>query len=213
MIGVRGGRYTVLWSIIAICTVIELVLSGADFGILGSSTARFDVFMLAAFWEGFLTDWPAQYPLHPAAMFLTHAFLHGSFLHMAINMASLAGLGKVTIVAIGQGKFLAVYLISAIGGAAAFALISDVDGPMVGASGALFGLLGLIIGREYRQARRRNTSLAPVVRTIGLLVVLNVVLWWATEGHLAWQAHLGGAVTGFLASFVVRSKPKRSAEG
>ena len=201
-----------LWSIVAICTVIELALSAADVGILGPSTARFDVFMLAAFWEGYLTGWPAQYPLHPAAMFLTHAFLHGGFVHMLINMVSLAGLGKVVIVAIGQGRFLVIYLISAIAGAVGFALISSVNAPMVGASGALFGLLGLIVGREYMQARRQKTTLAPVIRTIGLLIVLNVVLWWATEGHLAWQAHLGGAVMGFLASFVVRNRPTRPAE-
>jgi len=206
------ARYGALWGIIAICTVIELVLSGADLGILGSQTMRFQVFMVAAFWDGYLTQWPAQYPMHPLAMFVTHAFLHANFLHLVVNMASLAGLGKVVISMIGQRRFLALYLMSAIGGGAGFALISDIDAPMVGASGALFGLLGLLVGHEIKIALAQKSTLLPAIRTIGVLILLNVVLWWATAGHLAWQAHLGGAIIGLAWAFFALGQSKHRAQ-
>jgi membrane associated rhomboid family serine protease len=87
-----------------------------------------------------------------------------------------------------------------VGGALGFALLSRVVAPMVGASGALFGLIGALIAWDYADLRARGASPAPVVKAIAWLTVLNLALWWAMNGHLAWQTHLGGFVAGWLAA-------------
>ena len=70
--------------------------------------------------------------------------------------------------------------------------------PMVGASGALFGLAGAVMALSWQYLRARGESLRPVIRSLVWLAVLNVVLWWAMSGMLAWETHLGGFVVGWV---------------
>jgi membrane associated rhomboid family serine protease len=68
---------------------------------------------------------------------------------------------------------------------------------MVGASGALFGLAGALVGLHHRDRLATRDSQGPVVRAVLGLVALNLVLWWAMDGQLAWETHLGGFLTGW----------------
>lgn len=89
-------------------------------------------------------------------------------------------------------------MLSAVAGAGTFALIGPDDNPMVGASGAVFGLIGAWKFWEYEVRRNWKLPMAPLWRMLAGLVVLNVVLWVALGGLLAWESHLGGFVAGWV---------------
>ncbi|WP_317451877.1 rhomboid family intramembrane serine protease [Microbacterium sp. NIBRBAC000506063] len=80
---------------------------------------------------------------------LTPLLVHGGFFHLALNMLALYVIGRSLEPMLGKWRFLALYLISGLGGSVAVALISPLT-PVVGASGAIFGLFGalLVIGRK-----------------------------------------------------------------
>jgi hypothetical protein len=73
---------------------------------------------------------------------VTAAFLHGGLLHLALNMFALASLGPVLESALGRSRFLALYLLSALGGSTLSFLLAAPNTVGVGASGAIFGLFG-----------------------------------------------------------------------
>ncbi|MFU8778601.1 MAG: rhomboid family intramembrane serine protease, partial [Roseovarius sp.] len=109
----------------------------------------------------------------------------------------------------GQGRFAAIYALSLLGGAVGFALLSTAVQPMVGASGALFGLVGALVGWDYAARRLARAGIGPVLRVIGLLVLLNLVMYWGMAGNLAWETHLGGFLTGWVAGWWLRERPER----
>ena len=70
---------------------------------------------------------------------------------------------------------------------------------MIGASGAVFGLIGLWQAVEYRMRRRSGLPVQPVVMTFLGLVVSNILIFVMLSGGLAWEAHLGGWIVGWIA--------------
>lgn len=180
------------------CTAVELALLAADLGLIGPRGLRGLAYQNGAFWAGLVRDWRPNYVLQPYLMFLSYAFLHGGLLHLATNMITLAVLGRQLIERAGQAAFVTIYFASAIGGAALFGLLADSASPMVGASGALFGLAGALSRHDHAERRRLGHSTAPVWWTVAGLAVLNVVLWVALQGLLAWETHAGGFIAGWL---------------
>lgn len=195
-----------VWVIIGICVAVELVLTGADYGLWASTRLRLSAYENAGFWIGLLYNWHPNYPEQPYTMFATYSFLHGGVIHLTVNMLTLYSLCPLIVRRVGGAKFVVLYVVSAIGGAIGFAILSDSVQPMVGASGALFGLTGAIVAWEYVDRKAARIELSPILRVIAFLVVLNVVLWWAMGGQLAWQTHLGGFVLGWLAALLIDSK-------
>lgn len=191
-----------LW-LLGINVVIELALMAGDMGLLGINLRAY-AYGFGAFWSGLLRGGEPLYATQPVVMFLTHAFLHGGILHLAMNMLALVVLGQRLLARMTPAAFLALYIASAVGGGLAFGLISDSARPMVGASGALFGLLGALEYRVWRTMRRGNMSMQPFWRSIGELVLLNALLWLVLGGGLAWEAHLGGFLAGWLAAVLGR---------
>lgn len=189
------------------CLLPELLLSGADFGLWGHPEWRRDAFAWGGFWNGLLHNWRPNFPGQSLAMFFTYGFLHGGALHFAVNMLTLFSLGPPLVDRFGQRRFLVIYALSVLGGAVGFALLSQAVQPMVGASGALFGLAGAHVALSTRILRENGESLAPVGRALLWLAGLNLVLWWAMSGHLAWETHLGG----FLAGAAVAARFDRTA--
>jgi len=202
-----AARHAVLLGILGVCVVIEVLLQGADFGLWGSSRWRGLAYQNGGFWRGLLDSWRPNYPGQSAAMFATYGFLHGGFFHLSINMITLASLGQPVIERVGQWRFVAIYALSLLGGAAGFALLSSAVQPMVGASGALFGLAGVITGWEYTARRRMRAETMPVLRVVMLLIGLNLVMYWAMDGRLAWETHLGGFLAGWPAGLWLRDRP------
>lgn len=185
-----------LWALTALCLLPEVVLQGADLGLWGAPNWRALAYGRFGFWPGLLQGWRPAYALQPAAMFVTHGFLHVGLWHLAVNLLALWSLGPAVIARAGPRGFLAIYAASLLGGALGFALLSQTPMPMVGASGALFGLMGAVLVWTARDRRRRGQRLAPVWLGLAILVGLNLMFWALSGDRMAWQTHLGGCLAG-----------------
>ena len=189
-------KSTALWGLIALPVLIEAVLQAADAGILGSPWWRNTAYENGAFWAGLLYDWRPNYPGQPLAMFLSYSVLHSGLGHLLGNMLTLWMLGQRLLKKIGTRDFLLLYLVSALGGGVGFGVLSLSPQPMIGASGALFGLAGALIWLEAAERHKAGFPLWPVLVTVLGLVLLNVLMWLALGGVLAWETHLGGFIAG-----------------
>jgi len=132
---------------------------------------------------------------------LSGLFVHGGFWHVGLNMLAVWMIGRSLEPLLGHARYLALYLISGLGGSVAVALLSF-GTPVVGASGAVFGLLGalLVIGRHIGA----NIS--------GILIILgiNLVIGFIPGMGVSWQAHIGGLVTGALIGLIfARTRSRR----
>jgi len=122
---------------------------------------------------------------------ITSAFIHDpyDFLHIGFNMYTLWIFGRELETMLGKGRYLALYLISALGGSVAILWISDPTTFTLGASGAIFGLMG-----AYFVVMR---SLGANSNSMLVLVAINLAWGFLVPG-ISWEAHLGGLVTGML---------------
>ncbi len=190
-------------ALIAICTAVELFLQAGDLGWVGLSRFRQSVYENAGFWPGLLANWQPNYPGQAWAMFFSYGFLHAGFWHLALNMITLLSLSGAVIERVGSLRYLVIYATSILGGGAGYGLLSDSFRPMVGASGALFGLAGAILAWEYLDRFVLRDRLWPVARAALLLIALNIALYFAMGGVLAWEAHLGGFIAGWIMAMLV----------
>lgn len=123
----------------------------------------------------------------------TYAFLHVDLNHVVINMLMLALLGREAEAWLGTRLFFVAYALG-IGGSAAAILWQDFDAPTVGASGALYALMAVIIGAQWR---RRGDVRAAIV-----LVAVNVAYSLIVPGLSLW-GHVGGLVAGLVFTAIV----------
>jgi len=198
----------IVWGLILLCLLPELVLQGADHGLWGSARWRPLAYQNGAFWAGLLYGWRPNYGLQPGSMFLTYAWLHGGLGHLAGNLLVLGWLGPLIAARMGAWGVAAVWLAATLGGAAAFGALTTSPAPMVGASGALFGLAGALIICDGRARRRAGTGLVRTTTTalgLGLgLAAFNLAAWVMLSGQLAWETHLGGALAGATVAMLWR---------
>jgi membrane associated rhomboid family serine protease len=120
----------------------------------------------------------------------TSMFLHASFFHLAVNMYSLYFVGSIMEQVIGRWRFLLLYLASGLAGSAGALLLSPLT-PTVGASGAIFGVLGGLFILE----RRRHIATGGQVAG---LIVLNLVITLAFSSSISVGGHIGGLIGGML---------------
>ena len=130
---------------------------------------------------------------------LTAAFLHGGLFHLFLNMLALVQLGPVLEAALGRLRFVALYVLSAVGGSVLSYLLSDPRQLGVGASGAIFGLFGAY----YVVVRRMGGE----TRSLVVLLVVNVAITVSVP-IIDWRAHLGGLVTGALIALAFAYAPR-----
>lgn len=152
---------------------------------------------------GFAAYWAAAEPYTA----LTTAFIHAGSMHMLFNMIGLLVFGTFLERYLGSGWFALLYLLSAWGGSLAVFVIAVADGSPqavltghIGASGALFGLVGFIATPTRRLDRNLTGMLA--------FVAINIAIIWLLP-NISWQAHLGGFVTGFILGCVHFFTPAR----
>ena len=124
---------------------------------------------------------------------ITSAFLHSGLTHLAMNMISLYFLGSFAEISFGRGRFFALYFISGIAGGLAYLYFGTFNAPAVGASGAIFGLLGGVFGFAIRRGTFSTSN--PVIRQLLILTGLNLVLG-ATIPGVSNTAHVGGLAGG-----------------
>ena len=187
-------------AVAVLTSLVEAVLVAADAGLVGTALWRGTAYQNGAFWPGLLSNWRPNYAAQPALMFVTYALLHGGPGHLAGNMITLLPLGEVAGARVGQGGFLAIYGASVVGGAVGYAALDASALPMVGASGALHGLVGAWLRWELMDRRGAGRAALPVAWIALGVAALNLVMWVTQDGFLAWQTHAGGLAAGWVAA-------------
>jgi len=132
---------------------------------------------------------------------ITAAFLHGGLIHIFFNMSALNIIGKEVEMVYGGKKFLLIYFVSALGGNI-FSYLFSPKSISVGASGAIFGLLGamLVFGLKERHRIGKNYA-KNILETIGLNVIIGL-----TISNIDNFAHFGGLVLGSIMGFILFNK-------
>lgn len=139
---------------------------------------------------------------------ITSAFLPGTgglgILDIAFNMWALLIVGPAMERVFGPVRYLAIYLVSALGGSVFYYLFSHPYNGAIGASGAIFGLFGA----WFVVSRRLGLDSRQVV----LVIVLNLAISFTASSIIAWQAHVGGLIAGGLltAAFAYAPRPSRT---
>jgi membrane associated rhomboid family serine protease len=191
VLGRHGPATTALIAINVAVFVLE-VLTGAT-GLLGGGSNQMLIRLGALY--------PARIAiLHEYWRFLTATFLHAGLLHIGFNMYALYLFGYTLEAALGTPKFLAVYLVSGVLASVTTFVFSDPNTLGVGASGAIFGLLGAFVAYNLRRrespAGRAGLQLA--IWLIGLNLIIGLVV-----PNIDLYAHLGGLVAGFACGYLV----------
>lgn len=132
---------------------------------------------------------------------LTSAFLHGGFIHFGLNMYILFLFGPLVERMYGHLEFLGIYLLSAAGGSVLTILVEPQQRAL-GASGAIFGLFGLmfVVGRRHHALIGREGR--AMMAQIGTLLALNLVITFLVP-IISWTGHLGGLAVGLILGFLL----------
>jgi membrane associated rhomboid family serine protease len=199
---VFGGRpsrsATVTWTLMAVNILLYLVQ-------LARPSLASDWWML-----GYAQYYPGG-PMHGVAAgewyrLITSAFLPGTgslgILDIAFNMWALYIVGPGLEQLLGKVRFLALYLLSAVGGSVLFYYLAPQNVPALGASGAIFGLFGawFVASRKLRLDSRG----------IVLLIVLNLGLSFVYRSTIAWQDHVGGLIVGAVVMAAYAYAPRKN---
>jgi membrane associated rhomboid family serine protease len=180
--------------------------------------------------EAFIMQWafvPERFLSNPSGDFLTlltSLFMHAGWLHLGSNMLYLWIFGDNVEDRFGHGKFLIFYLLCGL--AATFAQLAfsaDSNIPNLGASGAIAGVLGAYIllfpqGR-VRVLQGQRVIQMPALIVIGLWIVLQFfsgigsIANTAETGGVAYMAHIGGFIAGFVLTFLFRGSTRTRISG
>ena len=138
---------------------------------------------------------------------LTSGFTHSQnqYTHILFNMYSLFVLGTFVEPLVGKLRFIVLYLLSLFGGALGVLFIAPVGTSVVGASGAVFGLMGAYL--IFLRALKLNAS--------QMLIIIGINLVVGFLPGIAWEAHVGGLVIGIAVALVLvntRSQARRTAQ-
>jgi membrane associated rhomboid family serine protease len=120
---------------------------------------------------------------------ITSAFLHANLLHIGFNMLALWWIGAPVENYLGRSRYLGLYFVAGLAGSAG-ALLQAPTTPTLGASGAIFGILGAMLVLEWQA----TGTLAGNAMT---LIVINLVFSFAIPG-ISWGGHIGGLIGGIL---------------
>ena len=130
----------------------------------------------------------------------TAALLHGGFLHIGFNMYALYLFGPRLEQQVGGPAFASLYVATAgAGGLAAYAIDPLARFPLLGASGAIFGLFGAWMFVAWKM--RKTPGGRSMFNQLGVLLVINMALPFMVP-NISWQAHLGGFGAGVLIAWL-----------
>ncbi|MGW7073245.1 rhomboid family intramembrane serine protease [Streptomyces sp. NPDC054855] len=130
---------------------------------------------------------------------VTSMFTHQEIWHIGFNMLGLWWLGGPLEAALGRARFLALYMLSGLAGSALTYVLESADKASLGASGAIFGLLGA----TAVLMRRLNYDMRPVIA----LLAINLLFTFTMDG-IAWEAHVGGLVAGVAIAYGMVHAPR-----
>ncbi len=133
---------------------------------------------------------------------LTSMFAHVEIWHIAFNMFALYALGPQLELVLGRARFLALYLLSGLAGSTLVYWLSDETSATLGASGAIFGLMGALLV----VAVKVGGNVQSILTWIGINVVITVM----GSSFISWQGHLGGLLGGVAIAGALVYAPRRN---
>lgn len=149
---------------------------------------------------------PLQYNLMQPWRFVMAVFLHASLLHIGFNMWVLMDVGPQLEELYGSARYFFIYVLSGIGG---YLLSSGIGGrPSIGASGALLGLIGVLLAFTFG----RQTASMQMLRGQLYRWLIYILVWGLIFPGIDNYAHFGGLVTGFILGKIMLDRPPSSPE-
>lgn len=206
----RPRHRAIVFGLVAFMSLIEILFQLSDARVIAPGL-RWDAYRLFSFFDPWFDDLMAGRDAPPQTLWsmLTYAFLHGSMEHLLMNCAAFAALGLVTLRIFGTPLFLLFFVVTAVGGALCFGLIAESDVPMVGVSGVVFGLIGVLKYAEYAFIRHQGGQMDRYIGSLAALIGVNVVISVLLSSFMAWETHLGGFLAGWAAAWWVIPQPER----
>ncbi len=135
---------------------------------------------------------------------LTAMFLHGGFIHLGFNMLSLFNIGALVEMMLGHRRFLTVYFLSGLGGSLMSVMLSEYRGVSVGASGAIFGLIGVVISIFYQHRKKLSSAGREIWRTLIFSALLTLGIGIIPGSIIDNWGHLGGFLVGLALGYVIQ---------
>jgi membrane associated rhomboid family serine protease len=198
--GRPNGSAVVTWSIMAVNVVVFLAE-------VARPTIMYNLSMLSVtavspFGVATGVASGAWYRLLTSAFTAPGTSLSGvGLLDIALNMWCLYILGPQLEMLLGRARYLAVYLLSAVGGSVLYFYLAPVNQPAAGASGAIFGLFAA----WFVMSRRLRADSSGIL----VLIVINLVFSFVWSA-IAWQDHVGGLITGALITAAYAYAPRKN---
>jgi membrane associated rhomboid family serine protease len=188
------GDPTLTYIIIGICVVVQLGQSLSGGGAVSGGLGGSELFRQGALFGPAVADGDYW-------RLVTSGFLHAGLLHLLFNMYLLYILGTMLEPTIGRVRFGIIYFVSVLCGSFGVLLVSP-NSFAVGASGAVFGLMGAAV------VILRNRGIDPRQSGLPFLIGLNLLFTFLVPG-ISIGAHLGGLIGGALAAFLIYEVPDR----
>jgi membrane associated rhomboid family serine protease len=190
-VALASGNAPITRALIVINLAIYLITAVQGAGLNNPGGALFNKFILVGSNQHGIFVLPVGDLTHDHQWWrlVTAMFLHGSILHIAFNMYALWVIGTPVEQYLGRARYLGLYFVSGLAGSAGALLQSPLT-PVVGASGAIFGILGAMMILEWQVTGRLAGQAAG-------LVAIKHVITIAIPG-ISWGGHVGGLIGGIL---------------
>ena len=182
VVAAGSGRPVVTYAIIGVAAAVYVLQF-----LFGNVITR-----ALGFYAGALYPQLTGGPFEPWRL-LTASVAHSSLWHVGLNMLALWMIGRSLEPLLGRARFLTLYVLSALGGSVAVALLAP-GSFVVGASGAIFGIFGALI----IIARHIGSQITGILIVLGI----NLAIGFIPGMGISWQAHVGGLVTGAVIGLI-----------
>lgn len=187
---------------------IELAFTLGARGLIGGPGAvgwRLEAVQRYAF-SGEILKWmweSGHWPVQHLIRFVAYAFVHASFTQAVFVGVFVLAMGKMVAEIFGSLAMLAVYLVSAVGGALIYGVLLNDPMPLVGGFPAVYGLIGAFTFILWRRLGAVGANQTRAFSLIAMLIGIQLLSGLVFGGNAGWVADLGGFATGFAMSFFV----------
>ena len=199
--GMGGGGFSLLPDVLKFLLIANVAIF---LGQLLLGAFSFGGVSIATYMKAYLPLYPAGHPFFFVTQFFTYMYMHGGFMHVFFNMLMLYFFGLEVEQALGAKRFFLFYTLCGIGGGLAHWLISPA--PVVGASGAVFGVMVAFAMLYPDRTIYYFIFPIPAKYLVGIYVLMDLFGARTGGGTVAHFAHLGGALVGVVYFLIIMGK-------